>query len=106
MLNVIIHIELKNDDLIPYTMKAAHRYLKAKKRVYKFETVFFNFIGNLLKEKQRSLHDKNYKELLDDLEKLKNDPFEHTAIEYFDFISWAESKVNKIPYREHVEEKE
>jgi hypothetical protein len=105
MLNVIIHLELKNDDLIPYTMKAAHRYLKAKKRVYKFETIFFNFIGNLMKEKDKSGPDKTYRELLGELEKLKDEPFEHAAFEYFDFLSWAESKVNKIPFREVVEEK-
>ena len=105
MLNVIIHIELENDDLIPYTMKAAYRYLKAKKRVYKFETIFFNFIGDLMKQKDKETHDTVYRELLDELEKLKDDAFEHTAFEYFDFISWAESKVKKIPFREIVEEK-
>ena len=105
IMNVVIHLELKNDDIIPYTMKAAQRYLKAKKRVYKFETVFFNFISNLLREKDPSKTNLAYKELYDELSKLKDDPFEHTAFEYFDFISWAESKVKKIPFREIVEEK-
>ncbi|HEY6162916.1 MAG TPA: hypothetical protein VI112_16925 [Bacteroidia bacterium] len=105
IMNVVIHLELKNDDIIPYTMKAAQRYLKAKKRVYKFETVFFDFISNLLREKDPSKTNLAYKELYDELIKLKDDPFEHTAFEYFDFISWAESKMKKIPFREIVEEK-
>lgn len=105
ILNVIIHIELKNDDLIPYTMKSALRYLKSRKRVYAFETVFFNFISNLMKEKDKKKLDDIYKELLEEMNKLKDDPFEHSAFEYFDFISWAESKVTKVPFREIVEEK-
>jgi len=105
ILSVIIQIELKNDDLIPYTMKSAHRYLKSKKRVYKFETVFLNFVDELMKDKEKTKHEKVYSEFLEELKKLEEDTFEKTAFEYFDFISWAESKVNKIPFREIVEEK-
>jgi tellurite resistance protein len=104
IMNVIIHIELKNDDIIPYTMRTALRYLKSRKRVYKFETVFFNFINSLMKEKGNK-PEKVYAELLKELQQLKEDPFEQTAFEYFDFNSWAESKAKKIPFREVVEEK-
>lgn len=105
MLNLIVHIELKHDDLVPYTFRSAHRYLSTRNRVYKFETAFLDFIAKILKTKQRTEQALHYKELLEKMLELKNDPLEKTAFEYFDFISWAESKIKRVPFREIVEEK-
>ena len=52
------------------------------------------------KEKQ-----KIYKLFYDDLAGLAKDNFEKTVFEYFDFISWTESKMQNVPYRRVVEEK-
>lgn len=105
MLNLIVHIELKHDDLVPYTFKSTHRYLSTRNRAYKFENVFLDFIARILKTKQRSEQIRYYQELRDSLLALKEDPFEKTAFEYFDFISWAESKIRRIPFRNVIEEK-
>ncbi|MEW6469725.1 MAG: hypothetical protein AB1458_12410 [Bacteroidota bacterium] len=105
IMNVIIHIELKNDDLIPYTIKSVHRYLKARKRVYTFENIFLSFVDKLMKDKDKKRLETIYSDLYHDLLKLQDDAFERTAFEYFDFISWAESKMKKIPFREIIEEK-
>ena len=105
MLNLIVHIELKHDDLVPYTFKSAHRYLSTRNRVYKFENVFLDFIAKILKTKQRSEQMKYYEELRNSMLELKEDPFEKTAFEYFDFISWAESKIRRVAFRDVIEEK-
>ena len=105
IMSLIIHIELKHDDFVPHAFKSVHRYLSSRKRVYKFETVIMDFIGKILKTTKREEQNKYYKELKNALVDLKADSFEHAAFEYFDFISWAESKVQRVPFRIIVEEK-
>ncbi len=103
--NLIIEIELKKDDLLPYTYKTTQRYLTSRKRVYKFETLFLNFVEKLMKTKSSTEHTEFYKSLLAGLEELEKDKFEKTVFGYFDFISWAESKIRNVPFRLVVEEK-
>ncbi|MBL0047223.1 MAG: hypothetical protein IPP32_03900 [Bacteroidetes bacterium] len=105
LLNLIIHIELKHDDLIPYAFKSTQRYLNSRERVYKFENLFLEFIGKIMKTKNREEQYKHYKRLRDDMKKLQNDPFEKAAFEYFDFISWAESRYLNQSFQAIVEEK-
>ena len=104
MLNLIIHFELGNDRMIPYAIKSTQRYLKTRNRVYKFETVFMIFINKMLKlDKKQQIQ--AYKELLPALEELKKDNFERTAFEYFDFLSWAESKISGKSFKDIMKEK-
>jgi len=103
--NLIIHIELKNNDLLPYTMKSTHRYLKARNRAYKVESSFLRFTGKIVKAAAGENLQPVYKELLEELRELSKDSFERTAFEYFDFQSWAQSKAEKRSFRELVEEK-
>jgi hypothetical protein len=105
ILSLIIHIELKHDDFIPHAFKSTHRYLSSRNRVYKFENVFLDFVGKILKTKSREEQTKYYKELKAELEPLEKDPFEKTVFENFDFVSWVDSKIKRIPFREIVEEK-
>ncbi len=105
LLNLIIHIELKHHDLIPYAFKSTHRYLNSRERVYKFENMFLEFISKIMKTKNREEQQKHYKRLRDDIKKLQVDAFEKTAFEYFDFISWAESRYLNQSFRDIVAEK-
>ncbi len=104
IMNLIIHIELKHDDFVPHAFKNVFRYLSSRKRVYKFETLFMEFIGKILKTTKREEQNKYYKELKIALIELKADSFERAAFEYFDFVSWSESKVQRVPFRVIVEE--
>jgi hypothetical protein len=104
ILSLIIHIELKHDDFVPHAFKNVYRYLSSRNRVYKFENVFLDFVGKVLKTTKREEQNKYYKELKTALVALKSDSFERAAFEYFDFISWAESKIQRVPFRVIVEE--
>jgi hypothetical protein len=105
MFNVIVHIELKNDKIIPYMLASAQRYLKNKKRVYKFENVFLNFVGKMIKEKNKAASKDLYQQFLDDINQLRLDAFESRAFEHFDYVSWAESKLSSFTFRDIVEQK-
>lgn len=103
--NLIIHIELKNNDLLAYTVKSTHRYLKLRNRAYKFETVFLRFTEKVVKTPETDHLRAFYNDLLKELRSLEKDTFERSAFEYFDFIAWVESKVTKRSYQEIVLEK-
>jgi len=105
ILNLIIHIELQNDDVIPYILTSTSRFLNTRNRVYKFETVFLEFIEQLTRTNKKSDSSIIYRKLLVNLKKLSADPFEKTVFEYFDFIAWCKSKIENVPFRETVEEK-
>ena len=104
IISLIIHIELKHDDFIPHAFKSTYKYLNTRNRVYKFETIFLEFIGKILKTKKREEQTTYYKALKEELISLKSDSFEKAAFEYFDFISWAESKIERVSFRTIVEE--
>ena len=102
--NMIIHLEMGNHEIIPYTLKSTLRYLDKRKRMYRFETVFLQFISKLLKAGTKEQVKGTYQLLLDELNELTKSPFEKVVFEYFDFIAWAESKINSRSFAEVVKE--
>lgn len=105
LLNLIIHLELGNQRLVPYALKSTQRYLTTRNRVYKFETMVIHFINKILKAKDKSEESTIYHELMNDLKPMQEDTFEKTAFEYFDLLSWVESKISGKSFSEIVKEK-
>ena len=90
VMNLLIHFELENHDLLEYIIDSTQKYLKGKKRLFGFEKAVLTFIKSslgmdLISEKQKLL-----KTLRDQLVPLKNDPFEKNVFAYFDFIEWID----------------
>lgn len=92
LMNLVIHLELENKSLIPYTLRSTKRYLDTRNRTYTFETIFLEFINELLKKRQEKSEKELYQSLAKALKKLEKDPFERHVFEYFDFTRWAELK--------------
>jgi hypothetical protein len=105
ILNLLIHYELGNDQLLEYIVTSTYRFLYKRKRLFKVETVMLNFIKkypNWVAQKEILA---GFKELLKDLQKLSQDDYEKRAFDYFDFISWLESKIGKQDFAEIKMEK-
>lgn len=105
ILNLIIHLEMGNSDLIPYTFRSTQRYLSKRKRIYRFESVFLNFINRLSKADTAAEIKNCYQVLRPELQNLSKDPFEKSVFEYFDFITWVEGKFLNVPFRKMVRQK-
>ncbi len=106
ILNLILHFELGNQDLLESIVKSTYRFLYTRNRLYKFENSVLNFVGKkLLKIKTHKELIEAFKELKTELEEIIIDRFEKQALEYFDFISWLESKIENRPFAEIVSEK-
>ncbi len=95
--HLLIHLEMGNYDVIPYTLKSLKRHLDTRKRQFRFEKIFMEFMRNVSKsagDKTAIEHIQDFSTALTALEK---DPFEKTVFEYFDFQAWAESKITNQP---------
>lgn len=98
LFNLIIHFELDHKQLLPYAIKNTQRYLKLRNRVYGFETVFLKYITKINKSPSQINQLDLLAEVANELNELRNDPFEKNVFNYFDFATWAQSRVEEIPY--------
>jgi hypothetical protein len=96
ILNLILHLELGNKSLIPYALRSTQRFLETRKRVYRFETVFLDFINEILKTRRDKSDETLYSELAAELGELRKDAFERQVFEYFDFEEWAKKKALRL----------
>ncbi|MBZ0203781.1 MAG: hypothetical protein K8I03_12255 [Ignavibacteria bacterium] len=96
IINLIIHLELGNIDLLEYLIKSTYRYLRNRNNVYRFETILMKFLRKL----PGIVTNSQFIELLElakrDINQLKNDPFEKNAVVQFDFSTWIDRKIASL----------
>lgn len=92
ILNLFIHFEMDNKDLIENQLTSVERYLKSKKGLYDFEKTILNFIQRGLKVNSKQELRKEFKQLSTQLHKIKKTKFGRNVFEYFDFIAWVDAK--------------
>jgi hypothetical protein len=106
LLDLLIHIELNHNNLLPYSLKSTQRFLKTRNRMYSFEKVFLQFTSRILKCKDQFEIGDLWEELYNELAAITNDDtFESVALDYFDFQSWAEAKLKGKAFDSIVREK-
>jgi len=105
ILNLITHYELGNDKLLEYITQSTFRFLSKRKRLFKVESVMLQFLkkypGWISRQQQRE----GFQDMLNELFDLKKEEYERQAFEYFDFISWLESKLEGADFEEVVQKK-
>ncbi|PCJ25030.1 MAG: hypothetical protein COA97_08620 [Flavobacteriales bacterium] len=105
LVNLIIHYELGNYDLLDYTVKSTKRFVTKSRKNYKFETIFLKDFKKLLKNKNSEAMQKHYVDFRNELKEVLKDPYEKAAYEYFDFIAWLDSKIEKTTFEKIVKSK-
>ena len=106
IMNLILHFELGDQEALEHITRSTYRFLYKRERLYKMETIILHFIRNKM-PKMNSPKEfiEAFKELKKEFIKLSEDTFEKNVFEYFDFISWLESKIEKRSFSEIVKEK-
>lgn len=105
ILNLIIHLELDNKDLIEYFIKSTYRFLSKKDHLHNFERLTLRYFKKL------SLCNSNfetipvYKEFLSELNKVLSDPYEEKANDLFDLRTWIEAKIAGIRMSDLIRER-
>lgn len=106
LFNLILHFELGNENLIEYNVKSTYRFLFTKNRLFKIENIVLDFIRKKMprtNSKKETLA--AFAELKTQIEKISSEPLEKKALEYFDYISWLESKITGRKFAEVMKEK-
>jgi hypothetical protein len=94
LLRIVIQIDLRRDDLIESLTRSAMNYLQKRKRLYKAETLFLDFANQYSTMHSEKAFREGCAGMQAKFEKLFRNALERKAEEYFDFISWFESKAN------------
>lgn len=105
IINILVHYELNNFDLIDYIIKSTKRYLSGKNKLLKFEQTFLSYIKKLINSKNDKDKMYVYEQMLSELSALSKDDSEINLNEYFDFISWLESKIKNKKFQDVVKAK-
>jgi len=106
--NLVLHYELKNFDLLPYLLRRTYGFLLKRKRLNKLEKVLLKFIAKMLRVNpdDKKLMISLFIEIKEALEQVTRKPDEARVLtEYFDYISWLESKITNRPFEKIVKEK-
>lgn len=93
ILNLIIHFELKNYDLLKYLLVSTYRFLYKRKKLFGLELLILEFIRKLPEIKNDDDLRFSFKQFSRRLNELKLDTFEKNAFEYFDFSGWLKNKI-------------
>jgi hypothetical protein len=105
ILNLLVHYELKNYDLIEYSIKSTKRYLSNKNNLKKFELLTLGYIKKLLNSKSDEDRIYIYRTWEKELLKFTDDKLEINVFEYFDFLSWLRSKISGKNFTEIIKTK-
>lgn len=98
LLNLVVHYELGNIDHLEYITENTSRYLKQRKSFFKVEELIINAIRKILNTADKKEIKNIFEELLRGLMKTAIDLKSRQTFEFFDFISWAQSKVTGEKY--------
>lgn len=105
ILNLIVHYEMGNAELLTYINRSAFRFVNKKGRLYKYESNVLEFMKKLSLIVDKKELNELYKTFRKKLFILSTDPTEKFAFEGFDIISWIESKIENRPFAEILREK-
>ena len=98
LINLILHFELNNDRFLPYAINSTKRYLKNRNRIYAFEELFLKLITRMSKSNGFFDLEEKLIPIEKELIKLKEDPKEQVVFEYFDFLTWVQSKLKRTTF--------
>lgn len=93
ILNLIIHFELGNYELLPYIIKSVYRYLYKYGKVYNFEKTILKFLKTLESSDNQTHLRERLTILRKELLKLNDVPFEKNVFIYLELISWIDKKI-------------
>lgn len=105
IMNLIIHYELGNIDLMEYNIKSVLRFLNNKDKLHKYEHTLIKFIKRIPLLKNGEDMSFEFHQLKEELDMISKDEFEKRAFDYFDIISWLESKLSKKKFADVVRER-
>jgi tetratricopeptide (TPR) repeat protein len=100
VVNLVIHYELGNFDLLEYVIKSTARYLSRDDKDLQAEKVLVNHLRKLIKLDSEKKKLDAFRQMKKELEELFVDKKEEVFLNYFDVMAWIESKIAGLPLQE------
>jgi hypothetical protein len=105
VLNLIIHIDMGNDNLLSYITKSTYRFLAKQEEQSKTEIFILNFIKSRIIRPNTKVSSKTFIEMKEGLTTIFKDPLEAAVFHRFEIIAWLDCKIQKRPLAEILIEK-
>jgi hypothetical protein len=102
LINLIIHFELGNEDLLPYIYKSTQRFVASLDNKYHFETLFLDYFKKVSLSKREGKQVSTFVNFKGEMQKVFEDPYEKNALEYFNFYAWLDSKIHNISFSDAI----
>jgi hypothetical protein len=104
ILNLLIHLELNDFDLLEYSIRSAYRSLSKINKLYEFEKIILNFIRHSFKFKTHRDFIDALHGLRKELESLLPHPYERKPVLDLYMIQWIDSKLKNRPLADIMKE--
>lgn len=108
IVKLLCHLEAGDTEHLPYAVKSTYRFLKSRERLTGVERVVVDFMRNDLPRipaGSKAALISSLEALRNQLAELISDRLEAKSLEYFDFMSWIESKIERRSFAEIVQSK-
>lgn len=93
LLNLLIHYELGNHQLLESLIKSTYRYQKKREKLFNTEKLILKYLDKLNYMVDPGEKTETFKTFHNELKILQTKPEEKRAFNYFDFAWWTESKI-------------
>ncbi|MEM7039160.1 MAG: hypothetical protein AAF570_19445, partial [Bacteroidota bacterium] len=97
LLNLLIHYELGNFDLIEHNLKSTYRFIFKRERMHGVERLVLRSIKQLMQAEEAESRTAILEHMHKEVERLKQDRFEMPAVAALSLGLWVESKLKGIP---------
>ncbi|HET6226769.1 MAG TPA: hypothetical protein VFF27_10855 [Bacteroidia bacterium] len=105
IIEIILHFELQNIDILEYRVKAAHRFMLSKDKLYPLENAFLTSFRHIIK----NTDDKGFQLFCEEIKLFLQSettiPLENNYLVYTIIVSWLESKVRGEKMEEVIRSK-
>lgn len=95
IMNLIIHFEMGNLQLLDSLALNTYRMLYKRKLLYGTERIIFKYLRRYLRAISASELMESFRDLQRELKEIGNDQFENVLLDNFDLSVWIESKIGK-----------
>ena len=102
---IIAHHEARHYDLVLSLLRSASRQLKDEKLPFRVESLVLYFLQRIVKAQSGEEKTVLFSELKQQLLLLAQRPSEKQAFDYFDYLSWVESKIERKTFAEIIAKK-
>ena len=102
IIEIILHFELQNIDIIEYRVKAAQRFLSSKNKLYPLENAFLTAFRHLIKNTDNKGMQFFCEEIKTFLQTVATASLESNYLVYLIIVSWLESKVKNVKLQDII----